>query len=295
MVIKMENKLRLGIPKGSLQESTISVFKKAGFNIRVKERSYYPEIDDNEIECTLVRAQEMARYVEEGVLDVGLTGYDWIKESKANIKEVANLTYAKSGLGPVRWVLAAPNDSGIKSVKDLEGKRIATEAVNITKEYLKKNNVKATVDFSWGATEVKPPKLADAIVEITETGSSLRANNLKIIDTILESTTRIIVNNESYKDDWKKKKIEQLVLLLKAALLAEEKVGLKMNVMEKDLNSIIEILPTLKDPTISNLAGKGWVAVESVVDEKIVRDLIPKLKARGATGIIEYPLNKVVE
>jgi len=295
MVIKMENKLRLGIPKGSLQESTVAVFKKAGFNIRIKERSYYPEVDDKEIECTLVRAQEMARYVGEGVLDVGLTGYDWVKESKTDVKEVANLTYAKSGLGPVKWVLAAPNDSGIKSVKDLEGKRIATEAVNITKEYLKKNNVKATVDFSWGATEVKPPKLADAIVEITETGSSLRANNLKIIDTILESTTRIIVNNESYKDDWKKKKIEQLVLLLKAALLAEEKVGLKMNVMEKDLNSIIEILPTLKDPTISNLAGKGWVAVESVVDEKIVRDLIPKLKARGATGIIEYPLNKVVE
>jgi len=295
MVIKMENKLRLGIPKGSLQESTISVFKKAGFNIRVQERSYYPEIDDKEIECTLVRAQEMARYVEEGVLDVGLTGYDWIKESKANVKEVANLVYAKSGLGSVRWVLAAPNDSGIKSVKDLEGKRIATEAVNLTKEYLKKNNVKAIVDFSWGATEVKPPKLADAIVEITETGSSLRANNLKIIDTIFESTTRIIVNNESYKDDWKKKKIEQLVLLLKAALLAEDKVGLKMNVREKDVDDIIKLLPTLKNPTISNLAGKGWVAIETIVDEKIVRELIPQLKVKGATGIIEYPLNKVVE
>ena len=297
-VVKMtekNNKLKLGIPKGSLQESTVKIFKKAGFNININERSYYPSIDDEEIECMMIRAQEMARYVEEGVLDVGLTGYDWIRENNADVLEVANLVYAKSGLKPIRWVLAAPNNSGINSVKDLNGKRIATEAVNLTKDYLKKKGVKAEVEFSWGATEVKPPKLADAIVEITETGSSLRANNLRVIDTVLESTTRVIANRNSYKDSWKKQKIQTIAMLLKAALLAEEKVGIKLNVSKANLEKVLKIMPSLGGPTVSQLAKDGWVAVESIVGEKVVRELIPKLMLAGATGIVEYPLNKVVE
>ncbi|MCK5283819.1 MAG: ATP phosphoribosyltransferase [Nanoarchaeota archaeon] len=293
----MGNKLKLGIPKGSLQESTIKMFKKAGFSIRVQERSYYPSINDDEMECILIRAQEMARYVEEGVIDLGLTGYDWIKENNADVEEVANLIYAKSGLRPIRWVAAVPNDSDIKSVKDLEGKKIATEAVNITKQYLKDNKVNADVEFSWGATEAKPPKLADAIVEITESGSSLRANNLRIIDIVLESTTRLIANKGSYEDEWKKQKIEQISLLLKAALAAEEKVGLKMNIEKKYLRELLKILPALRQPTVSPLANNEseWVAVDTIVDEKRVRELIPSLKSTGATGIVEYSLNKVVE
>ncbi len=291
-----KNKLKLGIPKGSLQESTIAIFKKAGFNISVSERSYFPNIDDSEIECILIRAQEMSRYVENGVLDLGLTGKDWILENKSDVKKVVDLVYAKRGLNKVKWVLAVPNNSNIKSVKDLKGKRIATEVVNLTKEYLKKNKVKTDVEFSWGATEVKPPKLVDAIVEITETGASLKANNLRIIDTILESNTVLIANKNSYQDKWKKRKIEQISLLLKAVLAAEEKVGLKMNVEKKNIQSVVKLLPALKNPTISSLVGSGnWFAIETVIDEKIARKIIPKLRVAGANGIIEYSLNKIVE
>ena len=286
--------IKLGIPKGSLQESTIRLFKKAGFDINVDERSYFPSIDDPEIECMLIRAQEMSRYVEEGVLDCGLTGKDWILENKSDIKEVADLVYAKRGLGKVKWVLAVPNDSKIKSAKDLEGKKIATEAVNLTKQYLKKNNVESNVEFSWGATEVKPPRLADAIVEITETGSSLRANNLKIIDTVLESTTKLIANKESWKNEEKRKKIESIAMLLQGAINAEEKVGLKMNVEKKNLDKILKILPALQKPTIAELSDKSWVDVDTIIDEKTVRALIPKLKEAGAQGIVEYPLNKII-
>jgi ATP phosphoribosyltransferase len=287
-------KIKLGIPKGSLQESTAKLFKKAGFNIDINGRSYFPNIDDPEIECMLIRAQEMSRYVEEGVLDCGLTGKDWIAENNSDVKEVAELIYAKRGLGKVKWVLAAPNDSNIKSVKDLEGKRIATEAVNITKAYLKKNKVDAKVEFSWGATEVKPPELADAIVEITETGSSLRANNLKILDVLMESTTRFISNKDSWKDIEKRKKMENIALLLKGAIDAEQKVGLMMNVSRKDLDKVLKILPALQKPTISTLSDEKWVDINTIVDEKIVRYLIPKLKEAGASGIVEYPLNKVI-
>jgi len=287
-------KIKLGIPKGSLQDATAQLFKKAGFNIQFSSRSYFPDIDDPEIECMLIRAQEMSRYIEEGVLDCGLTGNDWILENKSDVKEVANLEYAKTGSGKVRWVLAAPNNSNINSVKDLKGKRIATEAVNLTKEYLKKNKVRAKVEFSWGATEVKPPKLADAIVEITETGSSLRANNLKIIDTLLESTTKFIANKNAWKDKEKKKKIQDVALLLKGAIDAQQKVGLMVNVEKKNLNTVLAILPALQKPTVSTLSDKNWVDINTIVDEKIVRDLIPKLKQAGASGIVEYPLNKVI-
>jgi len=289
-----KKKLKLGIPKGSLQESTLYLFKKAGFNIEVSSRSYFPAIDDDEIECMLIRAQEMARYTQEGVLDVALTGRDWVVENDSDVVEVASLTYAKTGFRPVRWVLAVPNSSTINSVKDLEGKRVATEAVGITKKYLAKNGVKADVEFSWGATEVKPPHLADAIVEITETGSSLKANNLRIVDTIMESTTVLISNKTAYADEWKKAKMERIALLLKAALEAESKVGLMMNVTEKDLEKVLKVLPSLRGPTISQLSAKGWVAINIIVDEKMVRNLIPELKALGAEGIVEYPLNKIV-
>ncbi len=288
-------KIKLGIPKGSLQESTVKLFRKAGFSININGRSYFPDIDDPEIECMLIRAQEMSRYVEEGVLDCGLTGKDWIIENSSNVKEVEELVYAKRGLGKVKWVLAVPNSSKIRSIKDLNGKRIATEAVNLTKSFLKKNDVEAKVEFSWGATEVKPPKLADAIVEITETGSSLRANNLRIIDVILESTTRFIANKESWKDDTKRKKIENIALLLKGAINAETQAGLMMNVEKKDLDKILMLLPALQTPTVSELSDKGWASVTTVVNEKVVRDLIPKLKAAGASGIVEYPLNKVIQ
>ncbi|MDP7180396.1 MAG: ATP phosphoribosyltransferase [Candidatus Woesearchaeota archaeon] len=289
-----EKILKLGIPKGSLQESTIRMFKKAGFNITVPERSYFPDIDDPEIECMLIRAQEMARYVEDGILDCGLTGKDWVEENRADVREVANLVYAKQGLRKVKWVLAVPNDSDIKSVKDLEGKRIATEAVNIAKDYLEKNGVKAEVEFSWGATEVKPPKLADAIVEITETGSSLRANNLRIVETILESTTRFISNKDAWYDSWKQKKMSQIAMLLKGAIDAEGKVGMMLNIKEEKLEGILKVLPALQKPTVSNLSEKGWLAINTILDENIVKSIIPKLKDAGATGIVEYPLNKII-
>lgn len=289
-----ENTLRLGIPKGSLQESTIRLFKKAGYNISVSERSYFPSIDDKEIECMLIRAQEMSRYVENGVLDAGLTGKDWILENNSSVVEVADLVYAKQGLGRVKWVLAVPESGEIKSVKDLQGKVIATEAVNLTKNYLKKNKIKAIVEFSWGATEVKPPKLADAIVEITETGSSLRANNLKILDVVLESTTELIANKLSWKDIWKRKKIGIIAMLLQGAINAEQRVGLMMNVRKDDLVSVLKILPALQKPTISELSDKNWVDVNTVIDESLVREIIPKLKSAGAEGIVEYPLNKII-
>ncbi len=290
----MTKKIKMGIPKGSLQESTIRLFKKAGFAISVSERSYFPRIDDEEVECMLIRAQEMSRYVENGVLDCGLTGKDWILENNSDVVEVADLVYAKQGLGKVRWVLAAPEGGSIKSVKDLKGKRVATEAVNLTKKYLNKNNVEAEVEFSWGATEVKPPELADAIVEITETGSSLRANNLKIIDTVLESSTRFIANKNSWKDLWKKKKIEIIAMLLQGAINAEEKVGLMMNVQKSKLDKILKILPALQKPTIAELSDKEWVDVNTIINESLVRELIPKLKEAGAEGIVEYPLNKII-
>jgi len=289
------NKIKLGIPKGSLQEATINLFKKAGFNIHVSERSYKPSVDDSEIECLLIRAQEIPKYVEQGVLDAGLSGKDWITETDADVEEVADLVYAKNGFGKVKLVIAVPEDSPIKSIKDLEGKRIATELVNVTKKYLKKNKVNAEVEFSWGATEVKVPELVDAISELTETGSSLKANKLKVIDTILESTTKFMANKKSMQDSWKRDKIKEIALLLNGALVAGNKVGLKMNINEKDLNSVIAILPSLKNPTISPLFETSWLAVEAIIDEKIVREIIPKLKKAGAQGIIEYPLNKVIE
>ncbi len=290
----MSNVLKLGLPKGSLQESTLKLFKKAGYNISLDPRSYYPVFDDVEIEALLIRAQEMAKYVDVGVLDAGLTGKDWILEQGADVHEVAELNYAKGGLRPVKWVVAVPENSKIKNIKDLNSKRIATELVSFTKKYLRSKNIKAEVDFSWGATEVKPPYLADAIVELTETGSSLRANNLRIIETILVSSTRFIANKKAWKDKWKRQKMENIVLLLKGALAAEEKVGLKMNVPEKTLKRVMSLLSSLHSPTISALSDKGWFALEVMIDEKTVRDLIPKLKAAGAEGIVEYPLNKVI-
>ena len=287
-------KLRLGLPKGSLQESTFKLFKKAGYNVAVSSRSYYPVVDDVEIEAMLIRAQEMAKYVDDGVLDAGLTGRDWILEQGADVREVAELNYAKGGLRPVKWVIAVPNESKIKKVKDLQGKRIATELVGFTKKYLRSQGVKAEIDFSWGATEVKPPHLADAIVELTETGSSLKANNLRIVETILESSTRFIANKKSWKQKWKRQKMENIVLLLKGALAAEEKVGLKMNVPQKSLKRVTSLLSSLHSPTLSQLSDSGWFALEVVIDEKVVRDIIPRLKSVGAEGIIEYPLNKVI-
>ncbi len=290
----MKNVLKLGLPKGSLQESTLKLFRKSGYNITVGSRSYYPDVDDQEIQAMLIRAQEMAKYVHDGVLDAGLTGKDWILEQGADVKEVAELNYAKGGLRPVRWVIAVPNESKIKKVKDLEGKRIATELVGFTKKYLRSHGIKAEVDFSWGATEVKPPQLADAIVELTETGSSLKANNLRIIETVLESSTRFIANRQAWKNPWKRRKMENMVLLLQGALAAEEKVGLKMNVPDKSLKRVMTLLSSLHSPTISQLSDTGWYALEVVINEKTVRDIIPKLKSVGAEGIIEYPLNKVI-
>ncbi|MEK6889763.1 MAG: ATP phosphoribosyltransferase [Nanoarchaeota archaeon] len=290
-----ERKIVLGLPKGSLEETTFKLLEKAGFNIKLDSRSYFPSIDDSEISCVLLRAQEIAMFVEDGVLDAGITGKDWILENEADIVEIAELIYAKQGLRPVRWVLAVPNDSPIKTVKDLEGKRIATETVKLTQNYLKKNNVKAKVEFSWGATEIKTPLLVDAIVDVTETGNSLRANNLRIVDTILESTTRLIANKESIKNDWKRKKIEELAMLLKGVLLAETKAGLMMNVKKEDLNKILAVLPALQNPTISELSDKKWCDVITIVDKKEIRKLIPKLKEAGASGIVEYPINKIIE
>ncbi|MBM3251927.1 MAG: ATP phosphoribosyltransferase [Candidatus Omnitrophica bacterium] len=289
------SKLRLGLPKGSLQEATIRMFKRAGFNVAVSERSYLPSIDDSEIEPVVLRAQEMSRYVEEGALDCGVTGEDWIKENNSAVLRVADLVYAKQGLTPVRWVLAVPEGSSIRKIKDLKGKRIATELVNVTKSFLRKNKVNAEVEFSWGATEVKVSAgLVDAVVELTETGRSLKAHKLKELTTICRSTTQLIANKKSFKNEWKKRKIMQIATLLKGAIQAENMVGLKMNVSNKNLDKVLKMLPALRNPTISGLGNKGWFAVETVIEEKIVRNIIPKLKEAGAEGIIEYPLNKLI-
>jgi ATP phosphoribosyltransferase len=287
--------LKLGIPKGSLQESTVRLFNKAGFNISIGERSYFPLFDDVEINSILIRAQEMSKYVESGALDCGITGNDWVLENKSNVATVIELLYAKKGLVPVRWVIAVPKDSAVKSVYDLKGKRVVTELVRVTENFFKKRKVKALVEFSWGATEAKiGAGLADAIVELTETGASLKANNLRIIDTVVTSVTQFIANKDSLKDKWKKRKIENIALLLKGALIAREKVGLKMNVSQRNLKKVLSSLPALKTPTVSPLSQKGWFAVETVIDEKIVREILPKLKEAGAEGIIEYSLNKVI-
>ncbi len=284
----------LGFPKGSLQDAMASLFQKAGYQIRIPDRSYYPTVDDPEIECVLIRAQEIARYVDSQVLDAGITGKDWIDENRAKVKELADLKFSKQSFRPVRWVLAVPENSKIKSVKDLEGKRIATEAVGLTKNWLKKNGVKADVEFSWGATEVKPPLLADAIVEVTETGSSLRANKLRIVEMIMESTPRLIANPEALKDPWKKRKLERLAMMLEGAISAEGKVGLMLNVPTSRLQKVLEILPALSSPTVSTLADKKMVAVNTIIEENQVRELIPDLVDAGATGIVEFPLNKIV-
>lgn len=286
--------LKLGLPKGSLQEATFALFKKAGFDFRVSSRSYHPTCDDPEIEATLLRAQEIPRYVEAGVLDAGITGFDNVKECDVNVHEITELLYSKATSKPYKWVLAVPNDSAITGPKDLEGKRIATELVNVTKRYLAENGVKADVEFSWGATEVKVPDLVDAIVEGTETGSTLKAHGLKIVDTLLVSTTRLIANNNSWADEWKKQKMENISMLLHAALNADGLVGLKMNVERANLEAVIGILPSLKNPTISSLSDEGWAAVEIIIEEKTARDLIPQLSRAGAQGIVEYPLNKVI-
>ncbi len=288
------NKLTLGLPKGSLQEATFLMMQKAGFKIKADSRSYVPSVDDPAINARLIRAQEISRYVELGVLDAGITGYDWIMENESDVVEVADLIYAKQGMRPVRWVLAVPNSSPIQSVRDLQGKRIATEAVGLTRRYLERHHVKADVEFSWGATEVKAPELVDAIVELTETGSSLRANNLRIVDTVLESTTKFIANRKAWKNAWKREKIEQISLLMRGALAAESRVLLKMNASQKNVKAVTKILPSLHAPTINALSSKGWVAIESVVEERVVREIIPALKRAGAEGIIEIPLNKVV-
>ncbi|MDQ6860561.1 MAG: ATP phosphoribosyltransferase [Verrucomicrobiota bacterium] len=287
-------KLRLGIPKGSLEHATIDLFRRAGFNIVTSSRSYFPAIDDPEIECMLIRAQEMARYVEDGILDAGLTGRDWVEENAAKVEPLADLIYAKQSFGKVRWVLAAPENSAFRSVTDLEGKIIATELVETTKRYLARHGVSAKVEFSWGATEVKPPVLADAIVEVTETGSSLRANNLRIIDTVLESNTQLIANMQALQVAWKRRKLDDLRLLLAAAINALGQVGLMLNVREEDLAAVLAVLPALKNPTVSHLSDPAWLAVNTILEETTVRHLIPRLKEAGAQGIVEYPLNKIV-
>jgi len=293
-------KLKLGLPKGSLESATIQLFARAGFTINVNSRSYFPSIDDPEIECMLIRAQEMARYVSTGMLDAGLTGLDWIAEHEAGdgvtgaIEPIADLVYAKQSFGKVRWVLAAPEDSDIRTPKDCEGKTIATELVRATKAYFKRHGVNVKVEFSWGATEVKPPMLADAIVEVTETGSSLRANRLRIIDTLMESNTQLIANKTALADPWKKQKLDNIALLLKAAIEAQGKVGIMLNVRKADLDKILGLLPALQRPTVSSLSDPEWVAVNTIIEERTVRDLIPKVKAAGGQGIVEYPLNKIV-
>jgi ATP phosphoribosyltransferase len=290
----MSQQLRLGIPAGSLQEATAELFRKAGYKITFASRSYYPAIDDPEIHCTLIRAQEMPRYVQDGSLDCGLTGYDWVLENEAKVVELAELVFSKVSRRPVKWVLAVPNDSPIQGPKDLQGKRIATEVVGLTRRWLAKHGVTAHVEFSWGATEVKPPRLADAIVDVTETGSSLKANNLRIVAELLQSTTRFIANEKSYAEPWKKQKMDDLVLMLQGAMDAEGKVGLMMNVQRKDLTAVLKVLPALQNPTISSLSDEHWVAVNTIIDENIVRHIIPQLKAAGACGIVEYPLNKII-
>ena len=291
---KGHNVLNIGLPKGSLQESTLKLFRKAGFTISVGSRSYIPTIDDPELSGLLIRAQEMARYVQDGILDLGLTGRDWVLEQNAKVREVCPLLYSKGGLRPVRWVVAVPNDSPIRRIEDLAGKRIATELVQYTRRFLRERGIEAQVEFSWGATEVKAPRLADAIVELTESGSTLRANNLRIVDTVLESTTVLIANRESWKNPWKRRKIETIEMLLAGALRAEEKVGVKMNVKSADLKGLLKVLPAMQNPTVSSLSEAGWFSLEVIVDEKTVRELIPILKKAGASGIVEYPLNKVI-
>lgn len=287
--------IRLGLPKGSLQEATADLFRRAGYKITFSSRSYFPVIDDEEIECMLLRAQEMARYVADGILDAGLTGYDWIVETGADVHEVAELVFSKVSRRPVRWVLCVPNDSPVRTVQDLEGARIATEAVGMTQRYLQRHGVTAKVEFSWGATEVKPPVLADAIVEVTETGSSLRANNLRIVDEVLQSTTRFIANRAAYENPEKRQKIDDVALMLKGAMAADGKVGLMMNVPRDQVAKVLEMLPALDNPTVSSLADDRWVDVITVLDEAVVRKIIPRLKEAGARGIVEYPLNKVIE
>lgn len=288
------NRLILGLPKGSLQEATFLMMEKAGFRIKVGSRSYLPEVDDPELDLRLLRAQEISRYVERGMLEAGITGYDWIVENGSDVVEVADLIYAKQGLRPVRWVVAVPNDSPIRTPKDLEGKRIATEAVGLTRRYLAAQGVRAEVEFSWGATEVKVPELVDAIVELTETGSSLRAHNLRILDVVLESTTKLIANRAAWANEWKRAKIEQIALLLKGALAATTRVLLKMNAPREKVDALSAILPALHAPTVNPLSTAGWVAIETVVEEKVVREIIPALRRAGAEGIIEIPLNKVI-
>jgi ATP phosphoribosyltransferase len=289
-----EARLRLGLPKGSLQETTAKLFALAGYNLRIRERSYYPEIDDPEIECILIRAQEMARYTEQGVLDAGITGIDWVRENGARVRELADLRAPWPNYRTVRWLLAVKEGSEIRRVEDLEGKRIATEAVGLTKRYLKARGVRAEIEFSYGATEVKPPLLADAIVDVSETGSSIRANNLRVLDTVMESTPRFIANREAYQDPWKRRKLDRMLLMLKGAIAAAGRVGLMMNVRRRDLEKALAVLPALGTPTISALADEDWVALNTVVAEEVVRDLLPELVEIGASGIVEYPLNKIV-
>jgi ATP phosphoribosyltransferase len=287
--------LKLGIPAGSLQEATAELFKKAGYSITFSSRSYYPAIDDDEIECLLIRAQEMARYVQQGVLDAGITGYDWVRETQADVHEVCELRFSKVSRRPVRWVLAVPEESPIRGIKDLQGKRIATEAVGLTRAWLAEHGVTADVEFSWGATEVKPPRLADAIVEVTETGSSLRANNLRIVADVLESTTRLIANRSAWADPWKRQKLENIALMLQSCLAAEGKVGLMMNVRREGLQKVIDMLPSMQSPTIAALSDPDWLDVTTILEEKTVRTLVPKLKEIGATGIVEFPITKIID
>ncbi len=287
--------LKLGIPAGSLQEATGELFRRAGYNIKFSSRSYYPTIDDDEIECLLIRAQEMARYVEQGILDAGITGHDWVLETQAQVHEICELVFSKVSRRPVRWVLCVPNDSPVQSVKDLEGKRIATEAIGLTKNFLEKNGVTAKVEFSWGATEVKPPRLADAIVEVTETGSSLRANNLRIVEEVIQSTTRFIANEQAYADPWKKEKLDNIALMLQSCLAADGKVGLMMNVRRDSLQRVLEVLPALQTPTVASLSDPDWVDVTAILDESVVRTIVPQLKSAGARGIVEYGINKIID
>ena len=289
------NVLNLGIPSGSLQDACANLFQQAGYRITFARRSYYPEIDDPEIDCLLVRAQEMARYVEQGVLDAGITGHDWVLETGADVAEAAQFVFSKVSRRPSRWVLCVPNNSEVRTVADLQGKRIATEVVNLTRSYLAKHNVAAQVEFSWGATEVKPPRLADAIVEITETGSSLRTNNLRIVDEVLASTPRLIVNHAALEDPWKKTKLDNIALMLRSCLAAEGRVGLMMNVCRSNLEVVTAILPALRKPSISHLTDPDWVAISTIIDEQAVRTIVPALKQAGATGIVEFPINKVIE
>ena len=287
-------KLKLGLPKGSLENATIELFRRAGYRITAAPRSYFPAVDDPEIDCMLVRAQEMARYVEDGALDCGLTGRDWVIENEADVHAITELVYAKQSFGTVRWVLAVPEASPVRDVRDLQGRIVATELVGVTRRWLAERGVEAKVEFSWGATEAKLPELADAIVEVTETGSSLRANKLRVVDTVLESTTQVIANRKSWDDPWKRRKIEDIVLLLHSAIAALDKVGLMLNVEAHNLDAVLRVLPALRNPTVSHLSDEGWLAVNTILDESVVRQIIPRLKEAGAEGIVEYPLNKIV-